>query len=78
MARHVADAIYTLPDIPLSNTAGRGGPYVGAYGQFRADYAFTGHINLALEVVHFAVGHAIVSAGGHDGNYIGTEMRYGW
>jgi len=50
----VADAIYTIPDIPVPNTAGRGGRYVGAYGQVRADYALTSHIALALELVHFS------------------------
>ncbi|HWY16700.1 MAG TPA: alginate export family protein [Rhizomicrobium sp.] len=74
----VADAIYTLPDIPLPNTAGQGGRYVGAYGQFRADCALTPHVALALEFVHFVAGPTIVSAGGHDADYLGTELRYGW
>jgi hypothetical protein len=74
----VADAIYTLPDIPVPNTAGRGGRYVGAYEQLRADYALTSHIGLALEIVHFAVGRTIVSAGGHNADYLGMEVRYGW
>lgn len=74
----VADAIYTLPDIPVPNTAGRGGRYVGAYGQFRADYALSSQIALALEFVHFSVGPTIVSAGGHNADYLGTELRYGW
>jgi hypothetical protein len=74
----VADAIYTLPDIPVPNTAGRGGRYVGVYGQLRADYALTSHIGLALEIVHFAVGRTIVSAGGHNADYLGMEVRYGW
>jgi len=74
----IADAIYTIPDIPVPNTAGRGGRYVGAYGQLRADYALTSHIALALELVHFSAGPTIVSAGGHDTDYLGTELRYGW
>lgn len=74
----IADAIYTLPDVPVPDTAGRGGRYVGTYGQFRADYSLTPHIALALEAVHFSVGPTIVSAGGHDTNYFGAEVRYGW
>jgi len=74
----VADAIYTIPDIPVPNTAGRGGRYVGAYGQARADCALTSHIALALELVHFSAGPTIVSGGGHDTDYLGTEVRYGW
>jgi hypothetical protein len=74
----VADAIYTLPDIPVPNTAGRGDPYVGSYGQLRSDYAVTSHVALALEFVHFVVGQTILSAGGHNVDYLGTEVRYGW
>ncbi len=74
----IADAIYTLPDRPVPNTAGRGGRYVGAYGQLRADYALTSQIALALELVHFSAGPTIVSAGGHNTDYFGTEVRYGW
>jgi hypothetical protein len=74
----VADAIYTLPDIPVPNTAGRGGQYVGAYGQLRADDALTSHVALALEFVHFSAGPTIMSAGGHNTDYLGTEVRYGW
>jgi len=74
----IADAIYTIPDLPVPNTAGRGGRYVGAYGQFRADYALTSHIVLALEVVHFSAGPTIASAGGHSTDYLGMEARYGW
>ena len=74
----VADAIYTLPDVPVPDTAGRGGRYVGTYAQFRADCGLTPHIALALEAVHFAVGATVVSAGGHDTNYLGIEARIGW
>jgi hypothetical protein len=74
----VADAIYTLPDVPVQDTAGHGSHYVGTNGQFRADYNLTPHIALALEYVHFSVGATVVSAGGHDTNYFGAEVRYGW
>jgi hypothetical protein len=74
----VADAIYTLPDVPVPDTPGRGGRYVGTYGQFRADCGLTPHIALALEAVHFLAGATIVSVGGHDTNYLGAEVRYGW
>lgn len=74
----IADAIYTLPDVPVPDTAGRGGRYVGTYAQFRADCGLTPHIALALEAVHFAAGATVVSVGGHDTNYLGIEGRYGW
>jgi len=74
----IADAIYTLPDVPIPDTAGRGGRYVGTYGQFRADWGLTPHIALALEAVHFVAGTTVVSVGGRDTNYLGIEVRYGW
>ena len=74
----LADAIYTIPDVPVPGTAGHGSHYVGTYGQFRADYNFTPHIALALEYVHFSVGATVVSVGGHDTDYFAVEVRYGW
>ena len=74
----VADAMYTIPDVPVPGTAGHGSQYVGTYGQFRADYNLTPHIALALEYVHFSVGASVVSVGGHDTDYFGAEVRYGW
>jgi Alginate export len=73
-----ADAVYTQPDIPVAGTAGRPGRYTGTYGQTRADWAITPHVSAALEAVHFAIGDAIRRAGGHDGDYLGTELKFGW
>jgi hypothetical protein len=74
----VSDAIYTIPDVPVPNTAGRGSSYAGAYCQFRADYRLTPQIALALELVHFSAGQTIRAAGGHSTDYLGAEIRYGW
>jgi len=74
----IADAIYTLPDVPIRDTAGRGSRYVGTYGRFRADWGLTPHVALALEAVHFVAGATVVSVGGSDTNYFGIEVRYGW
>ena len=44
-------------------------------------YALTmrpAHVSLALEVVHFAIGTAIRQVGGHDSDYVGAEIKYGW
>ena len=73
-----ADAVYTQPDVPVAGTVGHGGRYTGIYGQLRADYAATVHVSLALEVVHFAIGSAIRQVGGHDSDYVGAEIKYGW
>jgi len=73
-----ADAVYTQPDIPVAGTAGRPGRYTGTYGQIRVDWAVSEHYAAAIEAVHFAVGEAIRAAGGHDADYVGVELKYGW
>jgi hypothetical protein len=72
------DAVYTQPDIPVAGTAGRGGPYTGAYTQLRVDWTATQHFAFAIETVHFAIGKTLREAGGHDATYLGLEMKYGW
>ncbi|MDN7428254.1 MULTISPECIES: hypothetical protein [unclassified Burkholderia] len=32
----------------------------------------------AIEAVHFQVGDAIRQAGGHNADYVGVELKYGW
>ncbi|MDB5481932.1 MAG: hypothetical protein JWO83_2985 [Caulobacteraceae bacterium] len=73
-----ADAVYTQPDIPIAGTAGRPGAYTGTYGQFRADWQVSEHVAAAVEAVHFEVGDAIRAAGGHNGDYLGVELKFGW
>jgi hypothetical protein len=73
-----ADAVYTLPDVPVPNTAGRPGAYTGSYGQFRLDWTIDRATSLAIEAVHFAIGDALRNAGGHDSNYLGVEIKRGW
>lgn len=73
-----ADAIYTQPTVPLARTAGTGSRWTGSYGQLRADWKMSGHWSSAVEAVHFAVGDTIRKAGGHDSNYLGMEIKYGW
>jgi hypothetical protein len=73
-----ADAVYTQPNIPVPDTAGQPGRYTGTYAQFRTDWVVSEHYSAAVEAVHFAVGQAIRNAGGHDSNYLGVELKYGW
>jgi len=72
------DAVYTQPDIPVANTAGKPGLYTGTYGQVRAEWGATPHVAFALEAVHFAIGSALQRAGGHDSDYLGLEVKFGW
>jgi hypothetical protein len=73
-----ADAVYTQPTIPVPRTAGTGALWSGAYGQLRMDWKVSHHLTAAMEAVHFAIGRTIRDAGGHDGNYLGLEVKYGW
>lgn len=73
-----ADAVYTQPDIPIANTAGRPGRYTGSYGQLRVDMDIDRATSVAVEAVHFAIGDALRNAGGHDSNYLGVEIKHGW
>ena len=73
-----ADAVYTQPDVPVPNTAGRPGAYTGSYGQLRLDWTIDRATSFAIEAVHFKIGEALRNAGGHDSNYIGVEIKRGW
>jgi hypothetical protein len=72
------DAVYNQPNTPVAGTAGRPGRYTGTYGQGRIDWAINAHTSAAIEAVHFAVAQVIRQAGGHDADYIGAEMKFGW
>jgi hypothetical protein len=73
-----ADAVYTQGSIPVPGTAGRPGLYTGTYGQLDLNWAITPHYSIAIEAVRFDVGDAIRRAGGHDSDYLGVQIAYGW
>ena len=72
------DAIYIFPGFPLTGTTGAPGRYTGRYGEVRGDWTITPHYSVGCDVVHYAIGSAVRAAGGHDANYVGVEIRYGW
>ncbi|MBW8724325.1 MAG: alginate export family protein [Inquilinus limosus] len=73
-----ADAVYTQPNAPVVGTAGQGDAWTGAYGQFRADYAFNANLTGAVEAVHYQVGDTLRRARAHDSDYLGIELKFGW
>jgi hypothetical protein len=73
-----ADAVYVQPDIPVAGTAGKSGRWSGAYGQLRADWTITPQLSGAVEAVHYKVADVIRRAGGHDSDYLGVELKFGW
>jgi hypothetical protein len=72
------DAVYVQNMMGVPRTAGRGSRWTGAYAQLRADWTVTPNVTAALEAVHFAIGNSLRSAGGHDANYLGLELKLSW
>jgi hypothetical protein len=73
-----ADGVYVMPDIPVVGTAGEPGRYTGTYAQTRVDWAISPNAAFAVELDHFIVGDVLERVGGHDSNYAGIEIKYGW
>ena len=74
----LADAVYTQPNVPVAGTAGRSGRWSGVYAQGRVDYLMTPNFTTAIEAVHYWVGDAIRSVGGHDSTFVGIEGKFAW
>ena len=72
------DAVYAQPNVPVANTAGRGGRWTGTYAQLRTDYAFTPNLTGAIEAVSERAAKFIREVGGHDSDYIGVELKFSW
>jgi hypothetical protein len=73
-----ADAVYTQGSVPVPGTAGQPGRYTGTYGQADLSWAMTPHSSIAIQAVRYDVGDAIRRAGGHDSDYLGAQLAYGW
>jgi Alginate export len=73
-----ADAVYTIPNIPLPGTAGQPGRYTGTYGQVDVQWSITPQLSLGVQAVYFDVSDVIVRAGGHNSTYLGVQTAYGW
>jgi len=73
-----SDAVYTQPDIPVAGTVGASGRYTGTYGQFRLDWTISRAAAFAIEATRFDVSDVITRVGGHDSDYVGVEIKFGW
>ena len=67
----------TQPDIPVPNTCGCPGGYVGSYSQVRVDRTIDRATGFAVEVVHLAIGEALCNVGAQVKS-IGVEIKRGW
>jgi hypothetical protein len=72
------DAVYAQPNVPVPNTAGRGGRWSGTFAQLRTDYAFSPNLTGAIETFNEKSAKFIHEVGGHDGNYLGVELKFSW
>lgn len=72
------DAIYTMPDIPVPGTAGQPGRRSSTYGQLMLNWTATRSLSFAAEFDRYVVASALRRAGGHDSNYLGVEVNWGW
>lgn len=72
------DAVYTLPSIPVAETAGKETSWTGAYAQLRIDHKFNANLTGSVEAVHYQVGSSLRAAGGRDSNYLRAELKFAW
>lgn len=72
------DAVYVQPDISIPGTAGKPGRRTGTYAQLQFSWAVARNLTLGLETDRYFIAQAIRRAGGHDSNYFGAEVRWGW
>ncbi len=72
------DAVYTVPMQPVSNTAGRGNLWTGAYLQLDATKQINANLSVSAEFVQFEAGETIRAAGGHNVTYGGLQLSLAW
>jgi hypothetical protein len=72
------DAIYAQPDIPVPGTAGEPGRRSSTYGQLQLNWSATRSLAFGMEFDRYFVAPALRRAGGHDSDYLGAEVRWGW
>ncbi|WP_028223370.1 alginate export family protein [Paraburkholderia oxyphila] len=72
------DAVYQQGMQVVPGTAGKGSLWTGMYVQLRADWTIAANLIGSIEAVHFQVGNSLRQAGGHNADYAGVELKYGW
>ncbi|QNT78730.1 alginate export family protein [Entomobacter blattae] len=72
------DAIYTQPNIPLRNTAGKGSHWSGVYEAATLGWSVMPNLSFSVMEAYYQVGDTIRQAGGHNSNYTGAQMDFAW
>ena len=71
------DAVYLLPAIPVTGTAGHGGAYSGAYAQIHLDWVLSPHATAALDLEHFSHGASLRPGDARGAHFIALELKLG-
>jgi len=66
-----ASPTFRLPERPARVAPGR-----APTGNCASTIVFNANLTGALEAVHYKIGNTIRQAGGHDGDYVGVELKY--
>jgi hypothetical protein len=72
------DAVYTQPNIPVAGTPGEPGRRTATYGELQFKWNATRSIALSLEADRYFIATVLRRAGGHDSDYLGVDVSWGW
>jgi hypothetical protein len=72
------DAIYTVPVVPVANTAGHGNLWTAGYLQFDVAKQINANVTLYAEAAQYEVGSTIRRAGGHNTTYASFQVSLAW
>jgi hypothetical protein len=71
-----SDAVYTEPFTPIPGTAGHGGRTIGNQVSLDVGWQVDRHIQVKASYVHFFVGNALQTVGGHDVDFAMASAAY--
>lgn len=69
------DAVYVRGLKPLTQTLGVNGQFVTHAISANMEWEINKHLSLGLSYSHFFAGQVITEAGGHDGDYVRTQLN---
>jgi hypothetical protein len=69
------DAVYVRGLKPLTQTLGVNGQFVTHAISANMEWEINKHLSLGLSYSHFFAGQVITEAGGHDSDYVRTQLN---
>ena len=73
-----SDAVYTQPNIPVPHTAGQDGPGRGATASCAPIFGSAPTLRLRSRPCASISARRPGAPGGHDGSYLGVEVKSSW